>query len=864
MAFDVDTGPDGSVYLLDAATLGVRKIDADTGVISQVAGTGACASWVGFLDCGGVPDPVGCDDNFAECGDNGPATEATLGYPQSFEVTADGSIFIGDTRRLRRVTTDGIIQTVSGAPGFCFDAVSCGDGGRAVDASWGNLRNMAEMDDGSLLVSDDTSRVVRRIAVDGTIDRWAGEYFDSIPGNFCYDSGFWGSGGVEPDPDDYTTRPCAENGEFRLDTPLPPVLGLDVGPDGAVFIATGGFIGEPCQDPFEPDTLPEDLPPDFCELGDYDNDGFFEDLRLIRVAPDGTMRRYAGTGRLGVAQVGQFATTTAFDGQDGFSIDPAGVVAWDSGFFRRSQAWGILDTRPPIVSDERFVPDGDLLHVFDENGRHLRSEGLRSRTVLSTVAYDAAGRVASVTDRSGNVTTVQRDAAGTPLSVTSPYGDVTALALDGNDRLRAVTNPESESTTLTYAGSTSLLASVTGARPGSVFSFGYDDAGRLISATDPVDGTMTIVKTEPELGVSLITTTRPGGDTSSVRLEDIAGDRVTTESDFAGLETVDRRSVNGTLTRITPDGTETTTEYRPDPQYGGPMPFIDRITTKSGSRTRVDRISRELETGSGGEIEAFVETAGVLGEQIITRYDLLTRTITATTAEGRVTTVSLDPADRVTSVDAPGFATTGYAYDANGRLIEVESADGLSTRTAALEWDGADLVSSTDPLTDTTGYSYDLAGRPVGATLPDSGTVGFGLDPNGNREGITVPSGETHTQVFDLRDRQIGHIAPGAGDLDGRTTTLTIGADGNTSGISRADGGDITFTHEGDLVTGRAGDAVERHVRPWGDHGAAHRRGRRRSGGHHAHRIVADVVDDIGSSVGVGVVPLRHEPASIE
>jgi sugar lactone lactonase YvrE len=88
----------------------VRRVDARSGIITTVAGTGQR----GFG------------------GDGGPATEAWLSLPSHIAVEPDGTLYILDAgnHRIRRVGTDGVIRTIAGT-GVCGYS---GDGGPATDA----------------------------------------------------------------------------------------------------------------------------------------------------------------------------------------------------------------------------------------------------------------------------------------------------------------------------------------------------------------------------------------------------------------------------------------------------------------------------------------------------------------------------------------------------------------------------------------------------------------------------------------------------------------------------------------------------------------------------------------------------------
>jgi sugar lactone lactonase YvrE len=80
----------GNVFIVDAGHQRVRRVALD-GTITTVAGGGS-----------------------AVLGDGGPATSGQLNYPVSIAVDSIGDLFIGEYGRVRKVTPDGIITTVAG------------------------------------------------------------------------------------------------------------------------------------------------------------------------------------------------------------------------------------------------------------------------------------------------------------------------------------------------------------------------------------------------------------------------------------------------------------------------------------------------------------------------------------------------------------------------------------------------------------------------------------------------------------------------------------------------------------------------------------------------------------------------------
>src|SRR3990172_1575272 len=91
----------GNVFIADTSNRRVRRVDAGTGLISTVAGTGT----------------------FGFSGDGAAATSAQLAAPSGVAVDDAGNVYIGDTgnHRVRRVDADtGLISTFAGNGTFGF------------------------------------------------------------------------------------------------------------------------------------------------------------------------------------------------------------------------------------------------------------------------------------------------------------------------------------------------------------------------------------------------------------------------------------------------------------------------------------------------------------------------------------------------------------------------------------------------------------------------------------------------------------------------------------------------------------------------------------------------------------------------
>jgi sugar lactone lactonase YvrE len=106
-------------------------------------------------------------------GDNGPATSAELNHPEDVVADRSGNLYIADNANceVRKIAVDGTINRFAGT-GVC-GAVT-GNGGAAVNAQLGMVKAVAVDPSGNVYLSDDSNAVVRKISPAGIITNFAG------------------------------------------------------------------------------------------------------------------------------------------------------------------------------------------------------------------------------------------------------------------------------------------------------------------------------------------------------------------------------------------------------------------------------------------------------------------------------------------------------------------------------------------------------------------------------------------------------------------------------------------------------------------------------------------------------------------
>ncbi len=240
---DVAIGPNGVLYIADHLANRVVAIPSD-GMIRTIAGTGIA----GFS------------------GDGGRAVDACLNQPMSVAVGLDGTIYVGDSKnhRIRAIAPDGIIRTVAGTG----TAGCSGNGGLATLAQIHTPADLAVGPDGVVYLADAGNRTIRGLGRDGVIRSIAGtgEHGSSGDGGPSLLAQFMTPAGIAVGKDHtiYVADVAGQrvralrttglietvagtgvagtsgDGGEAIRAQLEYPQGLEVGPDGTIYIANLG------------------------------------------------------------------------------------------------------------------------------------------------------------------------------------------------------------------------------------------------------------------------------------------------------------------------------------------------------------------------------------------------------------------------------------------------------------------------------------------------------------------------------------------------------------------------------------------------------------------------------------------------
>jgi len=765
--WDAAVSADGSLYIADGNNNRIRRV-ATNGFITTVAG-------------GGSP---------GYNGDGIPALTARFTGPTGIAVGPDGSLYIADNgnNRIRRVGTDGIINTVAGTGESGYN----GDNIPALSAKLRGLGGLDVAPDGTLYFVEWANDRVRRVGTDGIITTVAGN------GTTCCVI----EGGLATEAGLLTPKDVAVGPDGSLYIAVSPLGQTDriyrVGVDGRIHTVAGGghFVD------YRDGISALDATFESAESVAVGADGrlYIADAQgyRVRLVVDGIITTIAGNrissfnGDFGPAKAAGLVYPS------GLALDPDGnLYIVDSGSNR--VRWVGSPLLNVAVSDILLPSeDGSDIYVFDSSGRHLKTLEALTGALRYQFGYDAEGYLISVTDADGNITTIERVGAK-PTAIVAPGGQRTTLTVNGDGWLSSLTNPAGETHTMSYSADGLLQQFVDPLA--RVHTFTYDDLGRLIADEDPVGGSTTLSRLEGSNGYTVTTTTALGRN----RLYSVetlpTGAILRSVTEPSGVRTTTLINSDGSEQITYADGTIVTVEYGPDPRWGMLAPVATKTTTVTPSgRTRIVTHQRSVILATLGDLLSLAkltETFSDNGAVSTFVYDGLSRVLTSTTAAGRISTASVDAKGRITQREIAGIAPASFVYDSQGLISTLSVGNGASSRTTSLTYNNARYLTAVqDPLGRTTALSYDGVGRPLLQTLPDSRTIGFTYDANGNLSTLTPPGRPAHSFGYTEIDQPAQYTPPDVNPGSDQTQ-FSYNTDGRLAQTTRPDGQMISAGYDG-------------------------------------------------------------------
>ena len=741
------------------------------------------------------------------------ATPASLGgWTISAQHTYDTQgkvVYYGNGRRRAAEQISDVITTVVGNG----TSQSTGDGGLATEASIDYPHGLVVAGDGSVYVAEDSGNRVRRVNPDGTISTYAGTGVRGFSGDegpateaelsrpmglalgkdgtlYLADAGNHRVRSITPDGVIHTIagggNPASGNGDggSATDAILSSPHALAFGPDGALYIG--------------------------------DN----SDQLVRRIAPDGTISTYAGTGTCGDAGDGGPAVQASICDPLGLTVAPSGelfLTDWTHGRVRKidtnglistvlgggghslkegSQATDVIVTSPHTVA---LGPEGALYVTLEGQGEVVRVVG------DGTVQIVAGPGRSNSTDNGDNGPPAQ--ASFEVPRVVFVHQDGSIWIADFTDaRIRRVTPPLPE-----FARGEVPIAS----EGGSVLDV-FDDHGRHLRTVDALTG-LTLLDFKYDSDERLTSIKDLHGNTTTIAY-DREGQATSITAPF-GQETALSIGADGYLTSVTDPSDETVTLSYAD---GG---LLTSLTEPRGPRDEhqfeydeLGRLTKDTEPSGSFQSLARSSTADAF---LVAHTTKLGRTRTYQVqpvgAGGSTRTITQEDGSQLiatlgfaTSVLETPISTTTVTYGGDPRFgmqvplassVQIKPKDGSATSTIQ-HLRSVQLANPQDPLsvqllTDT----ISVNGRVFQSTWDADSRIVTTLSPAG-RKAVT-----TYNALGQPVAHKVGDLAPTTFAYDSRgrlleasrgtrTTTFSYDSSGWLSSVTNALGLSMTLNHD--------------------------------------------------------------------
>ena len=365
----------GNFYICERDAHRVRKVTPD-GTITTIAGTGVA----GYS------------------GDGGMATAAMLNKPYCILVDVSGSVLVGDQSTVRKISSDGFINTIAGIGVLGFS----GDGGPATMAEINGSSGLATDIAGNIYLADFENNRIRKINTGGIITTIAGTGStlyngDNIPAT---NANLYAPAGVAVDN---------ANNIFITDYRHHRIR--KVTPDGIITTIAGTGIAGYSGDGVVA-TLAQFDRPIGITVDDYGNVyiGATYNNRVRKISSAGIVTTIAGNGLTIFAGDGGPATVASVVTPTGVGIDASGnLLVCDFGNRRIRRINNVVS----VMSQSPMLQNMESIHIFPNpsNGTFniQVSTNVNERVTISIT--DIQGRTKSRGEiESNNPTTIELDA----------------------------------------------------------------------------------------------------------------------------------------------------------------------------------------------------------------------------------------------------------------------------------------------------------------------------------------------------------------------------------------------------------------------------------------------------------------------
>jgi RHS repeat-associated protein len=432
-------------------------------------------------------------------------------------------------------------------------------------------------------------------------------------------------------------------------------------------------------------------------------------------------------------------------------------------------------------------------------------QGFQFMSPVSQLIYtfNAAGKLAGIADRKGNVLTVTQGANG-PTSIADGLGRTPTLTYTGSS-LTKVQDQAGRSVSYSYTGA-NLTSSTDALNKATQYT--YVNAGTLAG-----------LMTKKQL---------PAGNTPTTQTYDASG-RVTLQADGngnalqIGYDGSGGTTITGALGEVTKQGNNASGDLgkMSDPTDKWLSVTFDDAEHRTGITDKMGNAVKFTYHDPTGNIASRTDELGNTTSYTYTArtqaglnfYDLTGIAF----PDGTSNSMSYDPSGNLTSRTAADGTTSTKTYDSGGRTLSASDANKQST-SFVYNTDGT-MASTKDPMGNSATYSYTAAGQLSKIVDPNGGVKALTYDANGRLLTYTDPVGAALSNRYDDNGQRVAVTNQAGGifgfsysptgqlasisDPLGNKTVYSYNAEGRQTSATNAAGESLSRTYDsiGQLLT---------------------------------------------------------------
>lgn len=435
---------------------------------------------------------------------------------------------------------------------------------------------------------------------------------------------------------------------------------------------------------------------------------------------------------------------------------------------------------------------GQLVYIFDQEGKHLETRQAILNYPIYKFSYDANNKITAVTDRFNKQTQFVYDGNGNISQIIAPYGQATTLVTDQNSIIEAK-NPLNKSYVMVYDQDRQLTNFTH--IDGTETVFAYNQNGEFLSETKNTGVVQTFFD---QLSILVKEHYHQLGYGTLKKVSTLFSNdsRVTSEYDSDGNLIAKNTQTYATNNQIYEQANSSNELQFSSPSIWGneyrSLSYVKTQINESNQNTsQISDISESFSYSDNSNplsLNNYTIQTNTVGRRTnFTRYNPNTRVLFETD-DYSFSNTYLNAQGQPTRIESSLHNPVDLTYNTNGQLIKTQK--GTQFESYSYHSTG-ELASVTNSKNQTTSYVYDSNSRLIEKTLPNSEKIKFEYTDGGEIKKITAPNNQVHNFSLSIGDYLANMLTP-----NNRQTSFDYDQDKRLTQITKPSGKQINYNYK--------------------------------------------------------------------